>query len=156
MAHLHNLARALTRPQDEVAWAAVLRGPWGPLPLATLAGVAQIPGACGPRNCAALAGQADCPPELPGLIDSLEIALGQVGRRPLADILTDWLAATRAWTGIAAWEGPLGVASARSYLDLLAAAEAGLPEATFVKADFNLQEAYQPPDPRAQASRWKS
>ncbi len=28
--HLHNLARALVRPQDEVAWAGALRGPWGP------------------------------------------------------------------------------------------------------------------------------
>ena len=28
----------------------------------------------------------------------------------------------------------------------------GLPEATFVKADFNLQAAFQPPDPQAQAS----
>ncbi len=53
---------------------------------------------------------------------------------------------------MAAWEGPLGVANARAYLDLLAAAEAGLPEATFAKADFNLQEAFQPPDPRAQDS----
>ena len=89
---------------------------------------------------------------MPGLAESLEQARGQVGRRPLADILTDWLEATGAWAGIAAWEGPLGVANARTYLDLLAAAEAGLPEATFVKADFNLQEAFQPPDPRAQAS----
>jgi ATP-dependent exoDNAse (exonuclease V) beta subunit len=76
-----------------------------------------------------------------------------VGRRPLADILTDWLEATGAWAGIAAWEGPLGVANARTYLDLLAAAEAGLPEATFVKADFNLEESFQPPDPRARESR---
>jgi ATP-dependent helicase/nuclease subunit A len=153
VAHLHNLARALTRPQDEVAWAAMLRGPWGTLPLAALAGVAQIPGVLWSEKLRRFAGAAGCPPELPGLNDSLEIALGQVGRRPLADILADWLAATSAWTGIAAWEGPLGVASARSYLDLLAAAEAGLPEATLVKADFNLQEAYQPPDPRAQTSR---
>jgi ATP-dependent exoDNAse (exonuclease V) beta subunit len=43
VAHLHNLARALTRPQDEVAWAAALRGPWGAQPLATLARVAQMP-----------------------------------------------------------------------------------------------------------------
>ena len=55
--------------------------------------------------------------------------------------------------GMAAWEGPPGVANARAYLDLLAEAEAGLPEATFTKADFNLQEAFQPPDPRAQESR---
>jgi ATP-dependent helicase/nuclease subunit A len=152
VAHLHNLARALTRPQDEVAWAAALRGPWGLLPLAALAGVAQFAGVLWPEKLCRLAGEADCPPELPGLNKSLEGALEQVGRRPLADILADFLAATGAWTGIAAWEGPLGVASARCYLDLLAAAEAGLPEATFAKADFNLQAAFQPPDPRAQAS----
>ena len=50
MAHLHNLARALTRPQDEVAWAAALRGPWGPQPLATLARVAQTPGELWPEK----------------------------------------------------------------------------------------------------------
>ena len=50
VAHLHNLARALTRPQDEVAWAAALRGPWGPQPLATLARVAQTPGDLWPEK----------------------------------------------------------------------------------------------------------
>jgi ATP-dependent helicase/nuclease subunit A len=44
VAHLHNLARALVRPQDDVAWAGVLRGPWNPLGLAALAEVAQAPG----------------------------------------------------------------------------------------------------------------
>ena len=112
------------------------------------------PGGSVAREIAPLcnAGQDDWTADLAGLAESLEKARGQVGRRPLADILTDWLEATRAWTGIAAWEGPLGVANARAYLDLLAAAEEGLPEATFVKADFNLQEAFQPPDPQAQAS----
>ena len=152
VAHLHNLARALTRPQDEVAWTAALRGPWGPQSLSTLARVAQTPGDLWPEKLRRFAGQADCPGELSNLAESLEHARGQVGRRPLADILTDWLDATSAWAGMAAWEGPLGVANARAYLDLLAAAEAGLPEATFGKADFNLEEAFQPPDPRAQAS----
>ena len=155
VAHLHNLARALTRPQDEVAWAAALRGPWGPQPLTTLARVAQAPGELWPEKLhhfTEQTGQADCPAAMPGLAESLEQARGQVGRRPLADILTDWLEATGAWAGIAAWEGPLGVANARTYLDLLAGAEAGLPEATFVQADFTLEAAFQPPDPRAQAS----
>jgi ATP-dependent exoDNAse (exonuclease V) beta subunit len=156
VAHLHNLARALTRPQDEVAWAAALRGPWGPQPLATLARLAQIPGDLWLeklRRFTEQAGQGDCLADLPGLAEALSQARSQVGRQPLADILTDWLEATNAWAGIAAWEGPLGVANARAYLDLLAGAEVGLPEATFVKADFNLKEAFQPPDPRAQASQ---
>jgi len=152
VAHLHNLARALVRPQDEVAWAAVLRGPWGPLSFQTLARVAQTPGDLWPEKLGRLAEQDDCPGELPGLAEALLNVRGQVGRRPLADILTEWLDAAGPWTGIAAWEGPPGVANARAYLDLLAAAEAGLPEATFGKTDFNLKEAYQPPDPRAQAS----
>ncbi|MFA4902904.1 MAG: UvrD-helicase domain-containing protein [Desulfobaccales bacterium] len=153
VAHLHNLARALVRPQDEVAWAGVLRGPWNPLGLAALAEVAQAPGDLWVERLCGLAAEGGSPGELPALAESLELSRRQVGRRPLADILTDWLDETCAWTGIATWEGPLGVANARTYLDLVAAAEAGIPETTFNKADFNLQATFQPPDPRAQASR---
>jgi ATP-dependent helicase/nuclease subunit A len=155
VAHLHNLARALTRPQDEVAWAATLRGPWGPQTLATLARVAQMPGELWFEKMRRFTAQNE-PDEgaaaLAGLAEFLEQARNQVGRRPLADILTGFLEAANAWAGIAAWEGPRGVANARAYLDLLAAADNGLPEAAFVKADFNLKEAFQPPDPQAQAS----
>jgi ATP-dependent helicase/nuclease subunit A len=155
VAHLHNLARAVTRPQDEVAWAAALRGPWGPQPLATLARVAQKPGDLWPEKLRALAAPTeadDGAAALAGLAESFHQARFRVGRQPLADILTGFLEATGAWAGIAAWEGPRGVANARAYLDLLAAADDGLPEASFVKADFNLQAAFQPPDPQAQAS----
>lgn len=153
VAHLHNLARALVRPQDEVAWAAVLRGPWKPLGLAALAEVAQTPGELWVERLCRLAAKDGSPEQLAALAGSLEQSRRQVGRRPLADILTDWLDEACAWTGIAAWEGPPGVANARTYLDLVAAAEAGIPEDTFNKADFTLQETFQPPDPRAQASR---
>jgi ATP-dependent helicase/nuclease subunit A len=153
VAHLHNLARAVVRPQDEVAWAGVLRGPWNPLDLASLAEVAQAAGDLWFEKLRSLASADTCSIELAVLSRALEQAQRHVGRRPLVDILTDWLDETGAWTGIAAGEGPLGVANARTYLDLVARAEAGLPEATFLKADFNLQEAFQPPDPRAQASQ---
>jgi ATP-dependent exoDNAse (exonuclease V) beta subunit len=155
VAHLHNLARALTRPQDEVAWAALLKGPWVPQPLATLARVAQMPGDLWPEKLGhftAPTGPDDCTAALPGLAESLQLARCRVGRRPLSDIVTGFLEKTSAWAGIAAWEGPRGIANARAYLDLLAATDDGLPEAAFVKADFNLQAAFQPPDPQAQAS----
>ncbi len=153
VAHLHNLTRALVHPQDEVAWAGVLRGPWNPLDLAALAEVAQAPGDLWPEKLRRLAAAGGCPAELAALAGSLEQARRQVGRRPLADLLTEWLGAASAWEGIAAWEGPLGVANARAYLDLLAAAEAGIPETTLNKTDFTLTETFQPPDPRSQASR---
>jgi len=153
VAHLHNLARALVRPQDQVAWAGVLRGPWGPVGLAALAAAAQVPGDLWIEKVRRLAAQGSCSNEVAALAASLERARRRVGRLPLADILTDWLNAQAGWEGIAAAEGPPGIANARTYLDLLAAAEAGIPETTFNKADFNLQEAFQPPDPRAQTSR---
>jgi ATP-dependent exoDNAse (exonuclease V) beta subunit len=138
-----------------VAWAAALRGPWGLQSLAALARVAQIPGDLWFEKLLRFAAPTqpdDCTAALAGLAESLQQARNQVGRRPLSDILTGFLEATGGWAGIAAWEGPRGVANVRTYLDLLAAADDGLPEATFAKADFNLQAAFQPPDPQAQAS----
>jgi ATP-dependent helicase/nuclease subunit A len=152
VAHLHNLARALVRPQDDVAWAALLMGPWGQPDLAGLAAAAQTPGAVWPDKLGACAASSSCPPDLAGLIHLLLAARERLGREPLVETLERFLENSQAWERIAAWEGALGVACARTYLRLLAEAEAGLPEATFVKADFALQDAYQPPDPRAEDS----
>ncbi|MGQ9687432.1 MAG: UvrD-helicase domain-containing protein [Desulfobaccales bacterium] len=150
--HLHNLARALVRPQDEVAWAALLRAPWSESDLAALAAAAQTPGVVWPEKLAAVGSSHDCPSELAQHIQVLLKAREQVGREPLAATVESFLTDLQAWDRLAAWEGALGVACARTYLRLLTDAEAGLPEATFVKADFALQDAYQPPDPRAEDS----
>ena len=151
--HLHNLARALVRPQDDLAWAALLRGPWAPQPLSVLVQAAQAAGDLWPEKLRSLRGTGACPGDLANLIDQLLAALAQVGRQPLAATVGQWLDASAAWSGITTWEGAMGVACARAYLELLAAAESGLPEATFAQADFNLPEAFQPPDPQAQDSR---
>ncbi len=151
-AHLHNLARALVRPGDDLAWAGVLRGPWAPLPLAVLAAVALTPGQVWPEKLRLSAAGDEGSPGLRALTLSLLAAREQVGRRPLGAILTDFLDQAGGWPGIASWEGPAGVANAKAYLDLVHGAESGLPEATFSRADFNLPEAFQPPDPRAQDS----
>jgi len=150
--HLHNLARALVRPQDDVAWATLLTGPWVALDLANLAAAALAPGEVWPEKLGALAGTSECPPDIALLAQRLLAAREQVGREPLADTLARFLDESGAWEGVAAWEGALGVACARSYLGLLLEAEEGLPESTFLKADFALEGAYQPPDPRAEDS----
>jgi ATP-dependent exoDNAse (exonuclease V) beta subunit len=147
--HLHNLARALTRPQDEAAWAGVLRGPWGQVSLALLTEIALTPGDLWTDKIRRFAAGSLCPAHLKQLIAALLTALTRAGRQPLAEILLSFLAEVDAWPGLAGQEGAGGVANARAYLDLLAAAESGLPEATFAKADFTLAEAFQPPDPRA-------
>ncbi len=150
--HLHNLAQALVRPQDELAWAALLRGPWARLSLYLLSRVAAKPGNLWPEKLGRFALDPDCPPGWRAPLEALLAAQEQVGRRPLEEVLWRWLDEARAWPAIAAWQGPAGVANARTYLDLLAGAEAAGPEATFFKADFSLGEVYQPADPRAQDS----
>jgi ATP-dependent helicase/nuclease subunit A len=152
VAHLHNLARALVRPQDDLSWAALLRGPWIPRSLGFLAGVARTSGELWPDKLRRFAAGGDGPPEVATLAAALGEALDQAGRRPLGEVIVDWLSVTDSWLGLAAWEGAAGVANAQAYLDLLHAAESGRPETTFLKADFDLQEAFQPPDPRAQDS----
>jgi ATP-dependent exoDNAse (exonuclease V) beta subunit len=150
--HLHNLERALVRPQDELAWAALWRGPWGGLSLSLLAQIALTEGDLWPTKLKNFTDNAYCIESLKNLIKTLAEAGSRVGRQPLEEVLQSYLQASGAWEAIAAREGPLGVASARAYLDLVAAAESGVPEATFQQVDFNLGFAFQPPDPRAQDS----
>ena len=150
--HLHQLVRALVRPQDEVAWAGTLRGPWSRESLGTLVRVARPPGALWPEKLARLAADPACPPDLARLGGVLAGARSRVGRRPLADVVTEFLDSAPAWEDLAAWEGAPGVANARAYLELLAAADTALPEATLRQVEFLLESAYQPPDPRAQDS----
>jgi ATP-dependent helicase/nuclease subunit A len=152
VAHLHNLARALVRPQDDLSWATLLRGPWAAQPLSLLAALRHAPGESWSEKLRRGAAEGVCPPEVATLATTLAEAVDQAGRRPLGAVIADWLTLSDSWKGLAAWEGAAGVANAQAYLELLHAAESGLPETTFLKADFDLQKAFQPPDPRAQDS----
>jgi ATP-dependent exoDNAse (exonuclease V) beta subunit len=150
--HLHNLARALVRPQDDVAWAATLTGPWAEPDLVSLAACAQAQGEVWPEKLRACAVMPSSPAGLVRLAQMLLMARERMGREPLVETLESFLNDSAAWTKIAAWEGALGVACARAYFNLLADSEEGLPETTFLKCDFALEGAYQPPDPRAEDS----
>ncbi|MEW6657908.1 MAG: UvrD-helicase domain-containing protein [Thermodesulfobacteriota bacterium] len=151
--HLHNLARALVRPQDDAAWAGALRGPWARVSLNLLTQIALTPGDLWPEKLRRFRDEPLCPCDLAKIIQGLLAAQAQVGRRPLAEIIKNFLDGADAWTGVAALAGPGAIANARAYLDLLAAAASGLPEETFSRADFNLPEAFQPPDPQALDAR---
>ena len=151
--HLHNLARALVRPQDAAAWAGALRGPWARVSLNLLTQIALTPGDLWPEKLRRFADAPLCPCDVGEIIAELLAAQARTGRRPLGEILRAFLDETDAWPGLAALAGPGAIANARAYLDLLAAAESGLPEETFSRVEFNLPEAFQPPDPRALDAR---
>ena len=150
--HVHNLAKALVRPHDDLAWAALLRGFAGPQPLGRLAEIKRSHGDFWSEKICHVAGSAGCLPEVDILYQTLAAAGRRVGREPLDVIVNGCLRRFEGWKKLAAWEGPQGVANARAYLELLAAAAAPTPEATLLQAEDLLSRAYQPPDPRAQDS----
>jgi len=149
-AHLHNLARALVHPADEVAWAALLRAPWTAASLEVLRQVAQSSGKLWCEKLESYAAAPGASPAVAALALAVKTAQEQVGRLPLAEILAAFLGQVDGWPALAAATGANGVANARFYLDLLAQNDAGLPELTLQQTDFAFQEAYQAPDPRAQ------
>ena len=150
--HLHNLARALVRPHDDLAWAGLLRGFAGPQSLSVLADIAMAPGDFWSEKIREFALFPHCPAEVRKFYQAMKAAGKRVGREPLNEILADWLLQVEAWSKTAAWEESQGVANLKAYLDLVAGTVAGTPEATVIQVDDLLAEAYQPPDPRAQDS----
>ncbi|MFP3868466.1 MAG: UvrD-helicase domain-containing protein [Desulfobacteraceae bacterium] len=147
--YLLNLTQALVRPQDDLAWVGVLRSPWARQDLDSLAAIAQQPPVRWWDKLRCHAGRPSCTPELEDLVRSLEQARQQVGRQPLAVIVTELLNRGPAWAGMARLGGAAGVANVRKYLELLGQAESGLPEATLERTAFLLENAFQPADPRA-------
>ena len=150
--HLHNLATALVRPHDDLAWAGLLRGWAGPEPLGLLAEIAAWPGDFWSEKIRRYATAAGNRPEVSALFQVMAAAGKRVGREPLETVLGDCLIGLDGWEKLAVWEGPQGVANARAYLEMLAGAAGATPEATLVQAEDLLAQAYQPPDPRAQDS----
>ena len=150
--HLHNVAKALVRPHDDLAWAALLRGFAGPQPLSLLANISAAPGDFWYEKIRHFALSPDCPPEVRTFYQALEDSGKRVGRDPLHEILAAWLLQVEAWPKAAGWEESQGVANLKAYLDIVAGAVAGTPEATLIQVEDLLAEAYQAPDPRAQDS----
>ncbi len=147
--HLRQIAHALVRPQDDLAWAALLRAPWSQLPLEQFVQVARR----SERNW--LDKIKATKTEFP-IVAELWEAMTQARQRLARDELATLV--ERVWVDL---DGPAavasnrlsaGVANCRSFLNLLASAEQGIPEETLGKAELLLQTAYAPPDPGAAPS----
>lgn len=147
--HLRQIAHALVRPQDDLAWAALLRAPWSQLTLEQFVQVASRPELTWLEKIRAT--KTDFP-----IAAKLWEAMARGRQRLARDELATLV--ERVWVEL---DGPAAVASngssasvanSRCFLDLLARAEQGIPEETLVKAELLLQTAYAPPDPGATPS----
>jgi ATP-dependent helicase/nuclease subunit A len=147
--HLRQIAHALVRPQDDVAWAALLRAPWSQL---TLDQFVQVAGQPEPSWLDKIKTYKEDFSILGKVWQAMTKARQRLARDALAELVENVWVDLDGPAAVAGTSSTAGVANCRSYLDILAQAEQGLPEDTLVKAEMLLQNAYAPPDPGAAPS----
>jgi len=147
--HLRQITHALVRPQDDLAWAALLRAPWSKL---TLDQFVQVASQSEPSWLDKIKTFKEDFSVMAKVWQAMTKARQRLGRDILAELVENvWVELDGPET-VASTGSTAGVANCRSYLDILAQAEQGLPEETLVKAEMLLQNAYAPPDPGAAPS----
>jgi ATP-dependent helicase/nuclease subunit A len=148
-AHLLNLARALCRPHDDLAWAALLRAPWSWFEIADLVQVRDARPDEGASWRQRIEAAAEHDERLAGVWAVMAEGARQVGRRPLAEVVEAvWLDLGGA-RGAARLSGPAGVENCRAVLALLASVEGDGPHRTLDALERRLAGEYQPEDPSA-------
>jgi ATP-dependent exoDNAse (exonuclease V) beta subunit len=147
--HLRQIAHALVRPQDDLAWAALLRAPWSQLTLDQFVQVASQPE---PSWLDKIKTSKEDFSVMGKVWAAITKARQRLGRHVLAELVENVWVELDGPEIVASTGSTAGVANCRSYLDILAQAEQGLPEETLVKAEMLLQNAYVPPDPGAAPS----
>jgi len=147
--HLRQIAHALVRPQDDLAWAALLRAPWSRLTLNQFVQVASEPE---PAWLDKIKTAKEDSSITARVWHAMMKARQRLGRDGLAELVENVWVELDGPAAVASNGSTARVANCRSYLDILAQAEEGLPEDTLVKAEVLLQNAYTPPDPGAAPS----
>ena len=147
--HLRQIAHALVRPQDDLAWAALLRAPWSRLTLNQFVQVASQPDSGWLDKIKTAKEDSSITARV---WHSMMKARQRLGRDGLAQLVENVWVELDGPAAVASNGSTASVANCRSYLDILAQAEQGLPEDTLVKAEMVLQNAYTPPDPGAAPS----
>ncbi|MEJ2431519.1 MAG: UvrD-helicase domain-containing protein, partial [Deltaproteobacteria bacterium] len=147
--HLRQIAHALIRPQDDVAWAALLRAPWSQL---TLDQFVQVAGQPEPSWLDKIKTFKEDFSIMGKVWQAMTWARQRLARDALAELVENVWVELDGPAAVARNSSTAGVANCRSYLDILVQAEQGLPEDTLVKAEMLLQNAFAPPDPGAAPS----
>jgi ATP-dependent helicase/nuclease subunit A len=147
--HLRQIAHALVRPQNDLAWASLLRAPWSQLTLDQFVQVASRPESSWLDKIKTLKEDFSI---MGKVWQAMTKARQRLGRDALAELVENVWVELDGPAAVARNSSTAGVANSRNYLDILAQAEQGLPEDTLVKAEMLLQNAYAPADPGAAPS----
>ncbi len=151
---MHQMANALVRPHDDLAWISLLRSPWCWCSPDVLCRVWQQQPILWADKIASYMKSADHEEE--GIKKWWEIikkAKMRLGHNPLSKILKDaWLEIEGAYK-LASLLGAKAVENTLRYLEILEESEQFIPEETLEKAKQVISKAYMPNAPEAYKSR---
>jgi ATP-dependent exoDNAse (exonuclease V) beta subunit len=144
--HLYQIATALSRPHDDLAWASLIRSPWTWVNATRLLEIANMPTSAWPHKFK-LAAEKD--PDLQRVHDALHIGRRRVGRDSLAEVIRGVWMALDGPQSVASRFGAEGVANCLLFLEVLESVDTGIPEDTLLRLDLALETLYAPEAPEA-------
>jgi len=142
--HLLQIARALTRPHDDLAWTSLVRSPWFWCDLMTLHEASLRKEVLWSERLYAMASEQA---SLDAFRRSLDHALQRTGRDPLGQVVK------RFWEDLdgprvaASLYGMTGVANCMQFFSVMERVEEGIPLLTLNRLEQMLDSLYEPPNP---------
>ncbi|MBW2020561.1 MAG: UvrD-helicase domain-containing protein [Deltaproteobacteria bacterium] len=146
VAHLYQMTTALCRPQDDLAWASLVRSPWAWVDATLLLKIARMSPVAWSQKLKLAAEQY---PEIKRIQTALDQGRRRVGRDPLAEVVQEVWMALDGPARVAASFGAEGVANCRLFLEVLKSNETGIPEETLLRLDSAIESLYAPESPDA-------
>jgi ATP-dependent helicase/nuclease subunit A len=144
--HLYQMATAMCRPHDDLAWASLVRSPWSWIDATLLLNIARMAPVAWSRKLKLASEQY---PEIERIQYALDRGRRRVGRDSLAEVVRDVWMALDGPARVAARFGTEGVANCRLFIEVLESIETGIPEETLLRLDLALETLYAPESPDA-------
>lgn len=147
--HLLQIARAIARPHDDLAWASLIRAPWNWWGMDVLHGAARVEtGGWRDRILSVAAGR----PDMETLSRAIDQAMKRGGRDPLGRVVRDFWEILDGPKFTSALYGMASIANCRRFFDVLEDVEQGIPQETLLRLESILKTIYEPVDPTASRS----
>ena len=144
--HLYQMATALTRPHDDLAWVSLVRSPWAWIDANLLLKIARMSPVSWSQKLRLAAEQH---PEIERIERAIDLGRPRVGRDSLAQVVRDVWMALDGPARVAARFGAEGVTNCRLFLEVLESIETRIPEETLLRLDIALETIYAPESPDA-------
>jgi len=147
--HLIQMTNMLAMPQDDLAWASLLRSPWCWFDITTLLAISkQHPESWRDKIRAAAATD----PRIGKIMDATDGAFLRVGRDPLGRIVKKLWIDLNGPATTARLFGMAGIANCHEFFTLLEDMEEGVPLETLRRFRGTMEQLYEPADPTVSKS----